>query len=177
MKFLRIACFLIVFTSLLGCSEQPDLIRPTIQDVETPTQLPTVSVNIEIPEVTVTPAQRNFDIQYFCPEISLNSKQIPESLGTIVLSGENVAIDGQNYLPDTNQKSILWFWDTDSGERTTIQLSRHQEYYYFVTSPNKEKLAYTEGKTLSMPSDVIVLDHNGQETGKITLPDDWTLFD
>ncbi|WKZ38508.1 MAG: hypothetical protein QY328_09610 [Anaerolineales bacterium] len=93
------------------------------------------------------------------------------------MGGDKISLSDKDFNSDDYENSVLLFWDTQLGKKTVHQLPEHQIYYYYVVSPDKGKLAFTEGKTLSMSSDVIVLDYHGEETGKFALPDDWNLFD
>lgn len=128
-------------------------------------------------ESPISEAEHGFTIHSFCPEISHDASSLSDSTGTLVLGGDKISLNDKDFNPDDNENSVLLFWDTQSGKKTVHQLPDQQIYYYHVVSPDKGKLAFTEGKTLSMSSDVIVLDHHGEEIGKFTLPDDWNLFD
>jgi hypothetical protein len=119
----------------------------------------------------------NFEIHPHCPQINLDAKTIPALPGTMVLSGDDFLIDDLHLSPDADHNSLLMFWEPHSDEKISYQLPESQEYYYYVTSPDKEKLAFTKSKTFSIPYDVMALNHNGEENGKFTLPDDWNLFD
>jgi hypothetical protein len=118
-----------------------------------------------------------FTIHPFCPEITNDSSALADLTGTMVLAGDEISFENEKFSPNNDQTSILLFWNTSSGKGTIYQLPDSQEYYYYVTSPNKEKLAFTQGKTLSISYDAIVLNHDGEESGKFALPDDWNLFD
>lgn len=80
------------------------------------------------------------------------------------------------FFSDNCEKSILLYWDPNTGEKIENQLAEDQKYFIFVTSPDKKRLAFTEGKTLPKTSEVVVLNNRGEESGNFVLPDDWTLF-
>ncbi len=175
MKLSKILYILIISTLLSGCIYPLATIPNTNQKTQTPTYLSEPS-KPSATETTIAPPKIKFEIQPFCPEVNLNSSQFSELTGTIVLSGENILLTGKVFSPDNGQKSILLYWDPNTGEKIENQLAEDQKYFYFVTSPDKKRLAFTEGKTLPKTSEVVVLNNRGEESGNFVLPDDWTLF-
>jgi hypothetical protein len=176
LKTIRFSSALIIFVVLNGCGSPPLIVASTHQPTKTATFLSEPSQSLP-PHGTQSPPTTSFTIQSFCPEVALNIGELPTLAGTIILSGEEILINDSVFSPDLGQKSILVFWDAQTGKKTTYQLPEHQQYYYYVTSPNKERIAFTEGKTQSMSSDVIVLTNFGEEAGIFNLLGDWTLFD
>ena len=156
-----------------GCIQQVTVPpSPPTLDVK-PTPLPSkVSTNTPASEIEST-----FTIRSFCPEISNDASLQSNLPGTLVLSGEKISLGGHDFSANGSAESVLLFWNGPSGKKITYQLPEPQEYYYYVTSPDKEKLAFTQGKTLSISYDVIILNNKGEESSKFTLPDDWNLFD
>jgi hypothetical protein len=164
--------FVIAVFLMLSCTQPSLPTTSATQIIETPTSTPPETLTSER---TLTSPQVYFEVRSLCPEVGLDISKIPDLMGTIVLGGDDISIKDQKYSPDEGQKSILLFWNIGVDEKMKYQLLEEQKYYYFATSPDKEKLAFTIGKTLSMPSDVIVLTNHLEEK-KFILPDDWTLF-
>lgn len=159
---------LITFLFFVGCKS---LVLST-PPVHEPSQIaPTIHSPVNIP----TSLQNKSSIQSFCPEIT-SADNLKNLSGTIVLSGSRELMTDLS-LSNAEGNSVILFWETQSGNKVSYPLSESQRYYYFVTSPNKNFLAFTEGKTLPISYNVIVLNRSGEETGRFNLPEDWTLFD
>lgn len=176
MSTIRIFCILTTSILLIGCAAPPSGVSPTIVATQPAISL-TAASQIPTPDAVATSLKTGFSIQSYCPDIILGTDKLPSLTGTLVISGNNILINDTLYSPDPDQSSLLLFWETGSEKITVYQLPESQRYYYYVTSPDKERLAFTEGKTLSMVSDVAVLDRYAEENGKFTLLDDWNLFD
>jgi len=172
LKQYRTLLYLSVLVFLVGCTQQ------AIAPVDSPTPVITqVSTMIPSSEIADDEISNIFTINSLCPEISNDASSLADLKGTMVLAGDEISFENEKFSPDNDQTSILLFWNTSSQKGTIYQLPESQEYYYYVTSPDKEKLAFTQGKTLAISYDVIVLNHDGEESGRFTLPDDWNLFD
>jgi hypothetical protein len=147
-----------------------------------PTSLPTHDVKSTTQPSTAASStatsvvENTFTTHSYCPEISHDIASRSDLMGTIVLGGKEITLGDQEFSSDSG-KSVLLFWQPRSGKKVTYPLPGAQMYYYYVASPNKEYLALTEGKTLEMSSDVIVLTKDGQEEAIFSLPGNWTLFD
>jgi len=178
MKTMKASCIVVAFALIIGCTPPQPGVSPTNASTQTATAIHSPeAVTSPAPDNTPTPSKPEFVIQSYCPEVTQDAHVLPNLTGTLVLTGDQILINGNLFSPEPDQESLLVFWKPETEEKTTYQLPESQEYYYFVTSPDKEKLAFTQGKTLSISYDVIVLNHDGEESGKFTLPDDWNLFD
>ncbi|HLO32835.1 MAG TPA: hypothetical protein VK249_27065 [Anaerolineales bacterium] len=175
MKPMNAFCIVVAFALILGCT-------PPQRGANASTQAATAihspeAVTSAAPDNTPTLSKPEFVIQPYCPEVTQDVHMLPNLTGTLVLTGDQILINGDLFSHEPDQESLLVLWKPKTEEKTTYQLPGSQEYYYYVTSPDKEKLAFTQGKTLSISYDVIVLNDDGEESGKFTLPDDWNLFD
>src|SRR6266498_1008279 len=166
--------FALVF--LVGCTQQTmaPIDSPT-PNIEFATQIFTITPTSEIAATTISNA---FTIHSLCPQITNDASLLADSTGTIVLAGDDISFYNEKYSLDNSQISILLFWDTDSEKGTIYPLPGYgQQFNYYLSSPDRTKLALTEGKTLPMDSEVFVLTAQAQQEASFTLPEDWTLFD
>jgi hypothetical protein len=178
MKTMKVSCMVVAFTLIIGCTPPQPGISPANMSTQTAIAIPSPeAVTSPSPDNTPTPSKPEFVLQSYCPEVTQDDRVLPNLTGTLVLTGDQILINGNLFSPEPDQESLLVFWKPETKEKTTYQLPESQEYYYYVTSPDKEKLAFTQGKTLAISYDVIVLNHDGEENGRFTLPDDWNLFD
>jgi hypothetical protein len=176
MKGIPTSCILLALAWLAGCTSHPIDISLTQETLQPATASPLPSPS-STPDLALTQPETGFAIQSYCPEVTLDTSNLPELPGTLVLSGDKMVVDGEVFVPEAGSNSLLLFWNGQSDRKTSYQLPKPHIYYYHVTSPDKSKLAFTEGKTTTIEFETIVLDQNGKETGRFTLPDDWTLFD
>lgn len=147
---------LFVLAFLVGCTQQ----------TVTPTS-----------EIAGDPISNVFTMHSFCPEINNDASPLAGLTGTIVLAGDEISFENEKFSPDSGQTSLLLFWNASSGKRTIHQLPEPQQIYHYLISPDETKLALTEGKTLPITSEVLVLTAQAQQEARFTLPADWTLFD
>jgi hypothetical protein len=164
---------LLVLAFLVGCKQQTVVPISSPTDVGFVTQAPTITSTFEVSD---NPTSNVFTIHSFCPEINHDSNALTNLTGTIVLGGDKISLGGQDFTSEQDENSILLFWNT-SSRRGTIYPLPGQQFNYYLSSPDRTKLALTEGKTLPMRSEVLVLTAQAQKEASFTLPDDWTLFD
>jgi hypothetical protein len=165
---------LFVLAFLVGCTQQ------TVAPINSPTPVVNfvtqVSTMIPTSEVTANPSSNVFTVYSFCPETNHDASSLTDLTGTIVLAGDDISFYNENFSPTNSETSILWFWNASSGKETIYPLPG-QQFYYYLISPDRTELALTEGKTLPMTSEVIVLTAQAQQEANFTLPENWTLFD
>ncbi len=77
---------------------------------------------------------------------------------------------------EPGDNSSVSFWNPQANTITSFELPEEFYYYIYAESPDKEKLALTEGKTIEYSTDVAILNHEGKEVKRIAFPEDWTFF-
>lgn len=119
-----------------------------------------------------------FSIQNHCPEIAVGIDKIPALVGTLVFSGDNVLDNKSNFLSlEPGYNPALSFWNPRENTVASYNLPDEYFYYHYAESPNKEKLAITQGKTVDDISyDLFILNSQGEEYKRIAFPGDWTFF-
>ncbi len=181
---------LLFLAFLAGCAQVSLSSTPAVSELVTLTSESPVPVITSTKAVRITPTitltrektatptpTPDFRIRSWCPPTKADWSVLPELSGTIVLAGGKIALGDEGLFPASNKKSLLLFWNTTTDEKIEYQLQEREGVYYFVTPPNKQRLAFTGGKPLSITTDVIVLAPQGREETRFSLPDDWTLFD
>lgn len=161
--------------SLPATSVSPTPLLQASKASQTEAILPESTQSLPAADITPTPLANIFHIQTYCPSEKLGIRELPELPGgTLVFSAEN-KLSGNNILsPEPGKNSMISFWHPQSDSISTYNLVEGQEVYYYAESPNKEKLAFTEGKTATISFNLFILDHQGKELGRIVVPDDWT---
>lgn len=177
MKHFRLILF---FFMLVGCSTYPFMqVTEESHAIPTNTFLPEPFITTVYPQHNLTPTlpPTGFRVQTHCPQITLASNELPSLTGTLVFSGDNVLIRDNILSPESGNNSAISFWNPHLDVIWSYKLPKGHIYYYYAESPDKEKMAFTEGKTLDISSDVIILNSQGGEYKRIAFPDDWTFFD
>jgi hypothetical protein len=177
MKHLRLILF---FFMLVGCSTYPFMqVTEESHEIPTNTFLPEPIATTVYPQHYFTPTlpPTSFTVQTHCPQVTLASNELPSLTGTLVFSGDNVLIRNKILSPESGNNAAISFWNPQFDVIRSYQLPEDHIYYYYSESPDKERLAFTEGKTLDISSDVIILNGQGREYKRIVFPDDWTFFD
>lgn len=167
--------FFIIF--LVGCLSKP----PAPITVETP-PVPTSTPWIQpTPKTTFdeSPTQipAGFSIQNHCPEIAVGIDKLPILDGTLVFSSYNALNNKDNLLRlEPGGNSSVSFWDPQANTIMSYELPEEFYYYIYAESPDKEKLAITQGKTLEFSTDMLILNREGKEVKRIAFPEEWTFF-
>ena len=201
MKFSRHIFGILILVLLVGCLKYPDdqneatqmanfhqeiklpspdvHISPTTMAMS-PTQDPSntstpLTTTLEVKK-SPTPQSNKFHVQDHCPSVDVGIDQISGLSGTLVFSADNTLSKEILLSPKQGENSQVIFWNPQSDQISSYDLEESENQYYFAESPNKEKLAFMEGKQLPMALDLIVVNNRGEESGRIVVPDDWTFF-
>lgn len=177
MKIIKFHLCVLFIGLLIGCSASPAQTRlqGTLTS-QTEAFLPTLTPLLPGTSSSPNPLANKFIIQIHCPAENLGIHEFPNLPGTLVFSADSRLKSNNLLSPEPGKNPMISFWHPQSDRISSYRLTEGQEYYYYVESPNKEKLAFAEGKTISISFDLIVLDHRGKELGKMVVPDDWIFF-
>jgi hypothetical protein len=175
---------LLFLGALTGCTQiVPKEQEPTLQTetsaktiVPNKTLVPTETVEAlqKTPSLIVSakPLPHDFAIQAFCPAVDHEVSEFSDLPGTLVFASD-YGLTRENILTPKSEKDYtLSFWNPASDEI----ISYGQIGYIYAESPDKEKIATTQAKTLDISSDLVVLNNQAEEYGRIEFPEDWTFF-
>jgi len=186
MKRRSFAFGMLVLVFLSGCTtalgQQNIQITQTLHS-ETSTKevipsLPTErSKTLEAMQVTTTSELHDsFKIETLCPDVDNEESELPTLVGTLVFAGEKRLVKGKILLPESGKDSVLSFWDAQSDKTFFYNLVEEEECYIYAESPDKERIAITEAKSIEMPYDLTILNNRAEEYERISFPDEWTFF-
>ncbi len=200
MRIGKSSFWILLIALLIGCSANP--IQPLIEETQsgptatfppaantspTPQRIASQTSSAEallpvptqsLPTASASPTllANKPHIQNHCPEEKTGIRGLPDLPGTLVFSADNRLVRNQIFSPETGKDSMLSFWHSQSDTITMYDLEEAERYYYYAQSPENDKLALTEGKTLSISKDLMVVNHQGQELTRTVVPDEWTFF-
>ncbi|MAT42429.1 MAG: hypothetical protein CL609_08820 [Anaerolineaceae bacterium] len=142
--------------------------------------LPSVESYIQPSVVSITPTPTSesaqFHVKNHCPSVGWGLDEIDELPGTLVFGADNKLDFDRILSPIADYDPKLTFWMPQTKQTYFYTLIGDDLYYYFAESPDKEKLAFMQGKQTPMPLDLMVVNQTGEEITKIIVPDDWTFF-
>ncbi len=185
MKSIRSSLGLSFLVLLVGCTavpkeqpqrtEVPVVISTRAQTVE-PTKTAEILQPTPIKDLTPTFAANKFEIDTYCPEKIVGIKELPNLDGTLVFAADDQLTRDELWIPEPDTGSKLTFWNPQLNQVSFYDLPDGPEYYIYAESPDKEKLALTEGKTLHFSADLNIVDSNGHEYDRFSFPESWTFF-
>lgn len=182
MKIIKVV---LIFSLLAGCSTT--LLAPTLETHPAPTSTlvmkpslpsPTLTGTLALtPEEATSQAPGDFSVVNHCPEVIRGLDTLPDLIGTLVFSSNNALNNKDNLLRlEPGGNSSVSFWNPRANTITSYELPEEFYYYIYAESPDKEKLAITEGKTIEFSADVTILNREGKEVKRIAFPEEWTFF-